>query len=66
MENGRLPGESVLAVTFFKTYRPAGDRRSLESRGNQKVTKKKRSVNRVNNEGDSLLLLYLLQVKSVA
>ena len=64
MENGRLPGESVLPVTFFKTYRPDGDGRPLESRGNQKVTKK-RSVNRVNNEGDSLLLLYLLQVRSV-
>ena len=44
MGNGRLPGESMLAVTFFKTYRPADDGRSLESRGNQKVTGKKRSV----------------------
>ena len=41
MGNGRFPGESVLAVTFFKTYRPAGDGHSLESRGNQKVTEKK-------------------------
>ena len=44
MENGRLPGELVLVVTFFKMHRPACGAGSLKTGGNQKVTKKKRSV----------------------
>ena len=47
MENGRLPGESVLAYSYFEMYRDAGDERSLESLGNQKVTGKKRSVSMI-------------------
>ena len=34
MENGRLPGETVLAYTYFEMYRDAGEGRSLEALGN--------------------------------
>ena len=47
MENGRLPGESQLAYTYFETYRDAGDARSLEALGNLEVTGKKRSVSMI-------------------
>ncbi len=47
MENGRLPGESVLAYTYFELYRDAGEGRSLEALGNLEVTGKKRSVSMI-------------------
>lgn len=47
MDNGRLPGETVLAYTYFEMYRDAGDTRSLEALGNLEVTGKKRSVSMI-------------------
>ena len=47
MENGRLPGESALAFTYFEMYRDARNGRSLESLSNQEVTGKKRSVSMI-------------------
>ena len=47
MENGRLPGESQLAYSYFEIYRDAGDGRSLETLGNVEVTGKKRSVSMI-------------------
>lgn len=47
MENGRLPGETELAYSYFELYRDAGEGRSLEALGNLKVTGKKRSVSTI-------------------
>ena len=41
MENGRLPGETVLAYTYFEMYRDAGDERSLDALSGQEVTGKR-------------------------
>ncbi|MDE0185943.1 MAG: hypothetical protein OXP71_10930 [Candidatus Poribacteria bacterium] len=47
MENGRLPGETVLAYTYFEMYRDAGDERSLDALSGQEVTGKRRSVSMI-------------------
>lgn len=47
MENGRLPGETVLAYTYFEMYRDAGDERSLDALSGREVTGKKRSVSMI-------------------
>ena len=47
MENSQLLGELMLMVTFFEMRRHSGGAGSWESWGNQKVTKKKRSVGRL-------------------
>ena len=47
MENGRLPGETELAYSYFELYRDAGEGRSLDALGNLEVTGKKRSVSTI-------------------